>query len=144
MNGIPMDETAAELSREMGGVPEQAMSRSLTKSIALKQDLLLVMTAEHRTELVQRFPSLLARTFTLREFARLSASLKGTVEPTAWGRRQLVREAFASRGQIRVSADRDDVMDPYRQSIEVHKSAAQLIDVSLNAISRALSGSTSP
>ncbi|MGB3374655.1 MAG: low molecular weight phosphatase family protein, partial [Microbacterium sp.] len=85
---------------------------------------------------VQLAPRRMHRTFTVREFARLAATLDdGVLRSIAHGSgnarsrfNTLVRAVADQRGVAPRATGDEDVVDPYRQSAEVYaRSEAQLI-----------------
>lgn len=71
MVGDPIQPPSAEIVRTFGGNPENFAARQLTSRILRGVDLVLTMTSGHRGEVLQLDASLLKRTFTIREFARM-------------------------------------------------------------------------
>lgn len=71
MVGEPMQPISADIVRTFGGDPEGFAARQLTPGILRGVDLVLTMTSGHRGEVLQLDASLLKRTFTIREFARM-------------------------------------------------------------------------
>lgn len=71
MVGDPMQPPSAEMVRVFGGNPHDFAARQLTGKILRGVDLVLTMTSGHRGEVLQLDASLLKRTFTIREFARM-------------------------------------------------------------------------
>ena len=69
--GEPMQPISADIVRTFGGDPEGFAARQLTPRILRGVDLVLTMTSGHRGEVLQLDASLLKRTFTIREFARM-------------------------------------------------------------------------
>ncbi|GGH90780.1 low molecular weight phosphatase family protein [Arthrobacter liuii] len=69
--GEPMQRASADIVRTFGGNPEGFAARQLTPRILRGVDLVLTMTSGHRGEVLQLDASLLKRTFTIREFARM-------------------------------------------------------------------------
>ena len=75
-DGLPITEQAGALAERRGVPPEWIAahrSRYLVESYLGCVDLVLAMSREHRRAVVEMTPSLTAKTFTVREFARLSA-----------------------------------------------------------------------
>lgn len=112
-------------------------ARRLNGPILQNADLILTMAREHRSYAVQLTPAVLHRTFTVREFARLAASLTdeqvrdstSLVGSDPGARlRALARLVGGQRGIVLPTPDEDDVIDPYRRSDETYRlSASQLI-----------------
>ncbi|GAA5147402.1 low molecular weight phosphatase family protein [Microbacterium pseudoresistens] len=135
-HGMPAP--AAALAEQLGASHDDVeahRARYLVEPLLLESDLVLAMTREHRSHAVQMLPQRLRQTFTVREFARLAASLTteeatkiadaASTDPTA----RLAAVVAAVRDQRGLSAggDDDDVIDPYRRSGETYaESAAQL------------------
>lgn len=71
MVGEPIQPPSAEIVRTFGGNPDNFAARQLTSKILRGVDLVLTMTSGHRGEVLQLDASLLKRTFTIREFARM-------------------------------------------------------------------------
>lgn len=104
------------------------------------QDLILVMTREHRQRLLQLDPSLLPRTFLLSEFTTIARTLllqplphDPYAPPTgAAGRlRELVSVAARHRQTGAVAAD---VPDPYRRSAELYQQVARTLRDELDVL----------
>ncbi len=113
---------------------EQHRARQLTAEMLGQADLVIALAREHRRSVVELVPRASRITFTLREFARIVESVSvdelDALEDGARGMREVVDLAARLRGSILPpeAAEDDDVVDPYRQSLEVyHESAQQLI-----------------
>lgn len=137
-DGDAMPEQAAALSTRFGGDPSAHRARYLTEQIVGGEDLIFAMARSHRREIVELVPRKVSVTFTLREFARLSAGLGADQIAAASQRAGSVRGGIAEvvalvasrKGQIGppASTEDDDVVDPYRRSDETYeRSAAQLV-----------------
>ncbi|WP_411374194.1 low molecular weight phosphatase family protein [Arthrobacter sp. MPF02] len=139
MAGDPMQPISADIVRTFGGDPEGFVARQLTPKILRGVDLVLTMTSVHRGEVLQQDASLLKRTFTIREFARMldvlderapSGGAAGPETPDAgdplaanaalW--RALPARAAGVR-HLSLPADPadNDIVDPYRRSPEVYR-----------------------
>ncbi|MFE6995703.1 low molecular weight phosphatase family protein [Microbacterium sp. NPDC057659] len=140
MVGYGMTQDARDLAVERGAEPDAAdahRARYLVEPILAESDLVLTMTREHRTFVVQMMPALIRRTFTLREFARLAAELSdeeaheiaddaGTDAASRLS--ALARAVGGLRSAVNGPDDDDDVIDPYRRGRETYElSASQLI-----------------
>jgi len=136
--GERMPEQAAALSVRFGGDPSAHSARYLTEQMVAGADLVLAMARSHRREIVELVPRKVGVTFTLREFARLSADLsEAELAETAarggslrGGLAEVVALVASRKGQsgVPVSAEEDDVIDPYRRSDDTYeRSAAQLV-----------------
>lgn len=107
-------------------------ARQLDGRIASGADLVLTMTRAHRTDVLQRAPAVLQRTFTLPEAAELLAGIAD--EPTGVDfparARALVSAMAAARGRRTERRD-DDVRDPINKPLEVHEEVGELIAATL-------------
>jgi len=143
---------------ELGGLsPAGFRARQLTEPMVREAGLVLALSRGHRSLIVEATPAALRRTFTLREFARLvglvdradlEAALGGpevsaSVSP---GQRlaALVPLTAQRRGQVRVPAEDDDVVDPIGQASAVSEQAADHIWRAVQTIARAARGRGRP
>jgi len=145
MVGDPMQPASAEIVRTYGGNPDHFAARQLTGKILRGVDLVLTMTSGHRGDVLQLDASLLKRTFTIREFARMldvlderATAAETAGEPTPAGPgthddgdplaansafwRALPARAAAVR-HLTLPADsaENDIIDPYRRSPDVYR-----------------------
>ena len=67
-----MDPATRSVLAELGGSARGFASRRLTERMLAEADLVLGMAREHREAAVRLWPAALRRSFTLREFVRLS------------------------------------------------------------------------
>lgn len=112
-------------------------SRYLTEPMLKSPDLILAMTRDHRRALAELAPARMRATFTVREFARLAATVSNdelrdaAVGATPGARLRSVAAAVAAqRGLVAPpeTPELDDVIDPYGQSAATYRlSADQLI-----------------
>lgn len=130
MVGDPIQPSSADVIRTFGGTPDGFAARQLTQKILRESDLVLAMTAKHRGEVMQMDASLLKRTFTIREFARMlkvleqrdadapAPSSAGDI-PAFW--RELPGRAASVRHlALAPDASDNDVVDPYRRGQEFY------------------------
>lgn len=103
--GEPMQPISADIVRTFGGDPEGFAARQLTPRILRGVDLVLTMTSGHRGEVLQLDASLLKRTFTIREFARM---LDVLAQRTAAGDGGQPAAVVPSPGSLPVSSRSDD------------------------------------
>ena len=138
--GEPIQPPSADIVRTFGGNAEGFAARQLTSKILRGVDLVLTMTSGHRGEVLQLDASLLKRTFTIREFARMldvlddrvAATPEATAEEAApdGGDRLAANAAFWRGLPARAAAVRhlslptdsseNDIIDPYRRGLEVY------------------------
>ncbi|WP_018761709.1 arsenate reductase/protein-tyrosine-phosphatase family protein [Arthrobacter sp. 135MFCol5.1] len=137
MVGEPMQPISAEIVRTYGGDPEGFAARQLTPAILRGVDLVLTMTSGHRGEVLQLDASLLKRTFTIREFARMldildqrdtSASTDNAADDDGWLAAHTTRwrglpARAAGVRHLSLPADpaENDIVDPYRRPPEVYR-----------------------
>ena len=128
--GLAMDETAAEQSRRYGGDPSAHKARLLTEELIASSGLVLTATRQHRAAVVSMLPRASRYTFTLAEFARLSAGMTESFPDDVVDAPSFVEAVAAERGLAVPPEDPadDDIVDPYRQGIEVHEHVAEQVD----------------
>jgi len=137
LRAAPMTPEAQDLAAEYGVPAERAAahrSRYLTEAMLSSPDLILAMTRDHRREIAELAPARLRSTFTVREFARLAASLgddelrdaadaaapalsaeASTPHDAAGTRLRAIAAAVAGRRGLvppPTATDDDDVIDP--------------------------------
>lgn len=126
MVGDPIQPPSAEIIRTYGGTPDDFAARLLTPKILRESDLVLAMTAKHRGAVMQMDASLLKRTFTIREFARMLQVLEQRDEPSAvvdlpaFWRGLPARAASVRHLALAAEAADNDVVDPYRRGQEFY------------------------
>jgi protein-tyrosine phosphatase len=134
--GEPIQPPSADIVRTFGGNPEGFAARQLTSKILRGVDLVLTMTSGHRGEVLQLDASLLKRTFTIREFARMLDVLDDRAaasqeEATHDGGDRLAANAAFWRGlparaaavrhlSLPADSSENDIIDPYRRGLEVY------------------------
>ncbi len=131
--GAPMPPEAVAVSRRYGGDPDQHRARRLTAHDIAGAGLVLTASREHRARVVSLAPSASARTFTIRQFARLVESLDdATFEAPA----EFVAGAAAQRGLVPPLADpaSDDLDDPFLRPQHVYDRVGAEIDAAITTI----------
>ncbi|MFC5338953.1 low molecular weight phosphatase family protein [Leucobacter denitrificans] len=117
-------------------------ARQITEQFIREADLVLALSREHRSAIVELVPRASRKVFTLREFARLARAvtrgeLGASESELAEGR---MRDAVEVVAQLRgtVPAPEDplelDVIDPYKQSDEIYVRSAGEITPAVNSI----------
>ena len=134
--GDPVQPLSADIIRTFGGTAEGFAARQLSGKILRNVDLVLTMTSGHRGEVLQLDASLLKRTFTIREFARMLDVLEEREEQAPQGaglngerlaaNTKLWRKLPAKAASVRhlalaPDAADNDVVDPYRRSDEYYR-----------------------
>ncbi len=144
MVGDPIQPLSAEIITAYGGNALHFAARQLTPGILRDTDLVLTMSTAHRGEVLKLDPSLLKRTFTIREFARMLEVLEERGDQQRPGRtrreagtpssypdksypdnKQLWRDLPTRAASVRhlaLAADPkdNDVVDPYRRSADYY------------------------
>jgi protein-tyrosine phosphatase len=138
--GHAMTDPAQILAVESGAHAGDAAAhkaRYLREPLLREADLVLTMAREHSAHAIRMMPNRVRRTFTAREFARLSAAVEETTaRAAAESAGEAPRARFAAvlallseqRGLATPGTADDDVIDPYRRSAETYaRSTAQLV-----------------
>lgn len=136
MVGNPIQPLSADIVRMYGGTEKGFAARQLTPKILRDTDIVLTMTSKHRGEVLQLDASLLKRTFTIREFARMLEALEerdAAAEPSDKAPAEKASDAgtlwrglparLASVRHLALAADSADneVIDPYKRGPEVYR-----------------------
>jgi protein-tyrosine phosphatase len=146
-DGAPMPPQAKALARHYRLNPDSHKARYLTEQVVAESDLLIAMSRSHRSQIVRYAPSKISKTFTLREFARLSARLSdeqvlvASSGETLAGRVDgMVRAVFAQKasGMQLVDPILDDVIDPYRRADSVFAQSGDEIEPAIREAIRVL------
>src|SRR3954464_14386709 len=110
-------------------------ARELVAENVVAADLILGATREHRAAAVVLHPRAAARTFTLREFARLAAAADPAPLPAGdpvERARALVTAVAAQRGLVPPQRPSDDdVTDPYQAPASAFATCAALVHATL-------------
>ncbi|MGO4588617.1 arsenate reductase/protein-tyrosine-phosphatase family protein [Paenarthrobacter sp. 2TAF44] len=126
MVGEPIQPLSAKMISTFRGSPDNFAARQLNQKILRETDLVLAMTSRHRGEVLQLDASLLKRTFTIREFARMLAVLeaRGDLVPEGdiveFWRALPARAASVRHLALPADPTDNDVVDPYRRAEEVY------------------------
>ena len=133
--GDPMEEHALTTLETYTLTGQDFRARGLLVDHVVNADLVLVATREHRAAVVTLHPRAAARTFTLREFARLVSVVAAEDLPDGdivERAQALVRAAAARRGTIRPDEPGDDDLgDPFQAAAPVFAACAALIELAL-------------
>ncbi len=110
-------------------------ARELMAEHVVAANLILGATREHRAAAVVLHPRAAARTFTLREFGRLTAAVDPQTLPTGdpvERARALVKAAAANRGLVPPDSPRDDDLDdPYQAPASAFTTCGALVHATL-------------
>jgi protein-tyrosine phosphatase len=138
MVGEPIQPLSADIVRMYGGSSHGFAARQLTPKILRDTDIVLTMTSKHRGEVLQLDASLLKRTFTIREFARMLEALEerdaGSEaapdsasgpdgKPDAGTLWRGLPARLASVRHLALAGDsaENEVVDPYKRGPEVYR-----------------------
>jgi protein-tyrosine phosphatase len=132
----PMQPYALEALRGRGITPAAFAARDVDPAMLAASDLILTATRQHRSLVVTAEPTVVRRTFTIKEFARLAASL---ADPAAPSLSELVDRTAGQRGWLpAVSAAEDDVADPYGLPAQRYTVTAAELSAAIEDIAKAL------
>lgn len=132
--GSGMDEMAATQAERFGLDPSNHVARRLTEGMINEASVVLTMTVEQRTRVVQLSPLAMRRTFTMKEFASIADEAS---EQLAAGSSAL--QVLAKWGNSTRASHKDlnlDIEDPYRRDEAVHMRVADEIYNASEAIAR--------
>ena len=137
--GAEMDPATADVLAAYGSSPAGHRARALTKELVTEADLVLTMTADHRTAVLALAPVALRRTFTLLEAATLLGSLDRGTDPTdevgAEHLRAMTRRLSEARSALRPPHPGfPDVVDPIGRPREVHREVGKVVDEALHVL----------
>lgn len=138
----PLHEHAATvLARRLGGVAPHT-SQPLSSAVIGESNLILTASRRQRGIVVKAVPAAIGRTFTIRQFARLSdavpAPLSEPDDPTGQGRR-LVTEAKLARSSLQpVPGADEDLPDPMGGSLADFEVCADRLQDAIDRILRPL------
>jgi len=124
--GHGLERTAARVLQTLGGDPGGFRAQHLTTAMVDAADLVLAMTEQHRSRVLELSPRAMRRTFTLREAARLVRLTSGELE---LGARLVAARAQHPRGD----AD-DDIGDPIGQDLSTFESVGADIAAALRPV----------
>lgn len=128
----PMDPPMAAEVHARHGDPSGFRSRRLTPEIIRDADVILAAGSQHRDFILDEWPEVFRRTFTLQQFADLAAAAPD-LDP-----RGLLAEAHRLRKPTHPS---DDVPDPYGRGAKAAAQCATHLDRLLAGILPRLAGS---
>jgi protein-tyrosine phosphatase len=133
LSGAPMDPSSQRALASYGLDGSDFRARQLVGYHVDEADLVLCATREHRAAAVTLAPDAGARSFTLREFARLTALVRPDELPAGGPEqraRALVALAAGHRGSAPPPPDprEDDLADPYRAPASAFAACAELVE----------------
>lgn len=115
--GAAMEPTAELVLRSLGGDGADFEARQLSAEMVTRADVILTMTRQHRTRVLNGSPRALSRTFTLREAQALLEQLPRSALSPPEDLDRRCREIVAEMARQRASrnttwARSDDIRDP--------------------------------
>jgi len=135
--GAGIDPPSARALVQLGVNPDGHQSRVLSGDLLEQATLILTATIEHRDYALRRRPSAMRKTFTLKEFARLTHDIAPAAGPDDVTR--VIVEAAGQRGLVHPGGPkRDDIDDPFRANESETLRAAVEISVAVDAVLAAL------
>jgi len=148
--GHPIEPTMAALLDAASVASGGFAARRLTAALVAQADLVLALTAEHRSAVLELHPGALRRSFTLREFAAFATALEPKLgdldggaahDDDAQRLRALVQAADALRRERRLRLPPElDIADPYRLGDAAYAQAYAAILAAVAPIVNALGG----
>lgn len=111
--------TAAALARR-GLDPAGHVALDISRTLIEQADLILTMSAQHRSEVLELTPTALGRCFTLREFVRLTSAFGPEYDTP----KALIAAASRMRG---MSVGDNDVLDPLSPASPGHDATVAMI-----------------
>ena len=126
--GAPVQLPSARIIESRGGSPDGFAARQLTPGMLRGADIILTLTASHRSDVARLEPSVLRRAFTIREFARMLRAMEqrdaGQApddDLVAWWKALPERAAAVRHLALVNDAADNDVADPYRLGPEAYQ-----------------------
>ena len=146
LRGEPIDPPVRDFLTKEGAAVDRFAARQLTEGLAREADLVLTLTREHRSQVLELAPAAVRRSYTLLEFVRVVtaldlAELHQGVTP---GDRLLALVPLAAAGRALAphpaSADADDVPDPYGRGPAAYANSLELIRQATSQLASVLQG----
>ncbi|MGK5740838.1 low molecular weight phosphatase family protein [Micromonospora sp. URMC 103] len=135
VEGLPMHPYAADIAAETGDDPTDFRSRPLRAEYLVGATLVLTATRRQRSVCTSLAPSVLHRTFTLRQFGRLAAAAEPPEEPAGDPLRAAVEAAARARGRLQPAAPgTDDLRDPIGGTAADFRRCAEEIERSIRPL----------
>ncbi len=143
VTGGPISRNSASLLQE-AGFKESISSLAIQESEVNWADLILTMTMGHKRTVIQRFPSAIEKTFTLKEYALDDAHILQAIEEreqlvTELQLKQALSQAVSVEERSRIfklehAIPDFDISDPFGGSIEIYRQTAEEISGSLDKL----------
>ncbi|MEV4812349.1 low molecular weight phosphatase family protein [Micromonospora avicenniae] len=135
VEGLPMHPYAADIAAETGADPTDFRSHRLRAEHLADATLVLTATRRQRSVCTALAPSVLHRTFTLRQFGRLAAAAEPPEDPAGDPLRAAVEAAALARGRLQPAAPgTDDLRDPIGGTAADFRRCAEEIERSIRPL----------
>ncbi|MEU8071272.1 low molecular weight phosphatase family protein [Micromonospora sp. NPDC049151] len=137
IDGAAMHPYAVEVTARDGADPAAFRTRRLRPEHLTGAALVLTATRRQRSACTALAPAVLARTFTLRQFARLAAEARPAEAEAMAGTplRAAVSAAVRARGRLQPAApDAEDLRDPIGGSPADFRRCAEQIELSIRPV----------
>ncbi|NNG40086.1 low molecular weight phosphatase family protein [Flexivirga sp. ID2601S] len=142
LTGAPMTEDMSRLVAAAGASTQHA-GRQLDRDLVASADLVLTATTAHRSEVVRLVPGAVRRTFTLREFARLTMDFVDVAAPsTGMAAGRVSTLAAYAQGRRRPVPGADDIADPFGGTSDDYEAAFAAISDAVGVIAARLLGAS--
>lgn len=143
--GSPIDPPVAGFLGARNAGADEFAARQVNEQMLREADLVLTLTRVHRSQVLERVPAALRRTFTLLEFVRVldSLDLSGLPSDLSPGARLRAILPMVTAGRAlapRAPAGGDDVPDPYGRGAAAYDRSLALIADATEAIVRLARG----
>lgn len=143
--GASMEAHAASVLEDHGAPTGDFVGRELLEEHVADTDLVLTSTQDHRAQVISMGYSAGLRTFTIKEFTRLVATIDPATLPSGNVINRagaLVRAAAALRGWLLApTPEADEIIDPYGAPLTVFRHVGDEIYQALDPMLTALTGS---
>ncbi|MFD6638252.1 low molecular weight phosphatase family protein [Micromonospora chalcea] len=135
IDGAAMHPYAVEVAARTGADPAAFRTRRLRAEHLTGAALVLTATRRQRSACTAMAPATLARTFTLRQFARLATEARAGEAEAGTPLRAAVSAAVRARGRLQPAApDVDDLRDPIGGSPADFRRCAEEIERSIRPV----------
>ena len=148
LHGEKMPQRGIDHANQLGlnGI-ERHRARTLSEMEIASSSLILTMTLEQRRAVIELVPSAMRKTFSVREFARISGFTQAVNSSESFqSSAEFVRSFAEARGVAGAAEDpaRDEVVDPYREPDEVWQRCLQQLIPALDVIGERIRTSILP
>ncbi|MFC4147603.1 low molecular weight phosphatase family protein [Micromonospora mangrovi] len=135
LDGRPMHPYAAEVAAGTGADPTGFRTRELRPEHLTGATLVLTATRRQRSHCTALAPTVLHRTFTVRQFGRLAAAAEAPKDHDGAVLRAAVEAAARARGRLQPApGEADDLRDPIGGSPADFRRCAEEIERSIGAL----------